>query len=191
MSKCPAIMLAVNRTHNVMGRIRFLVISIITMNGMRYEGVLWGTKWESIFFVIFNHPRKLTDNHIIMERGKVIHRWEVNENTWGYNAVRFINIKIIKTVSRKISCLFLFLAEKLISFFISWKIFCLIFRLDLVLCHLSTKRNKIKIIIFRQGLIIIVFVGSKIEKRFDIMLSFDSISRKICLFFLFFFEFFD
>lgn len=41
--RCPAIRLAVNRTHNVRGRMRFLDSSIITMNGMRGEGVPCGS----------------------------------------------------------------------------------------------------------------------------------------------------
>jgi hypothetical protein len=56
ISKCPAIMLAVNRTANVPGRIIFLIVSIQTMNGIRIEGVPWGTKWQNICWVLFNHP---------------------------------------------------------------------------------------------------------------------------------------
>jgi len=39
MSKCPAIKFAVNRTHNVIGRIMFLTSSIITINIIKEEGV--------------------------------------------------------------------------------------------------------------------------------------------------------
>lgn len=38
-SRCPAIILAVSRTANVMGRIIKLIDSIITMNGIRGAGV--------------------------------------------------------------------------------------------------------------------------------------------------------
>lgn len=41
--RCPAIRLAVNRTHSVRGRMRFLDSSIITMNGMRAGGVPCGS----------------------------------------------------------------------------------------------------------------------------------------------------
>lgn len=41
--RCPAIRLAVNRTHSVRGRIRFLDSSIITMKGMRAVGVPCGS----------------------------------------------------------------------------------------------------------------------------------------------------
>ena len=42
-SKCPAVMLAVRRTANVQGRIRLLIVSIITINGINMVGVPWGT----------------------------------------------------------------------------------------------------------------------------------------------------
>lgn len=48
ISKCPAIMFAVSRTHRVMGRIMFLVNSISTINLIRAEGVPCGTKCANI-----------------------------------------------------------------------------------------------------------------------------------------------
>jgi len=39
-NKCPAIVLAVRRTANVPGRIRLLIASIITINGINMDGVL-------------------------------------------------------------------------------------------------------------------------------------------------------
>ena len=38
-SKCPAIILAVNRTAKVPGRITFLIVSIHTINGISTAGV--------------------------------------------------------------------------------------------------------------------------------------------------------
>ena len=43
-SKCPAIILAANRTAKVMGRINELIISIQTINGTKATGVPSGTK---------------------------------------------------------------------------------------------------------------------------------------------------
>ena len=37
--RCPAIMLAVRRTASVPGRIKFLIVSIITINGINMDGV--------------------------------------------------------------------------------------------------------------------------------------------------------
>jgi hypothetical protein len=39
ISRCPAIKLAVRRTHRVIGRMMFLVNSIITINDIRTAGV--------------------------------------------------------------------------------------------------------------------------------------------------------
>jgi len=39
IKRCPAIKLAVSRTHKVMGRIRFLVISITTIKDISAAGV--------------------------------------------------------------------------------------------------------------------------------------------------------
>jgi hypothetical protein len=48
ISKWPAIKLAVSRTHSVMGRIKFLTSSMITMKFMRAIGVPCGSRWESM-----------------------------------------------------------------------------------------------------------------------------------------------
>jgi len=48
ISKCPAIMLAANRTARVPGRMMFLTVSMHTMNGIRAGGVPWGTKWANM-----------------------------------------------------------------------------------------------------------------------------------------------
>ncbi len=44
ISRWPAIRLAVRRTHKVMGRIRLLTSSIITIKFIRGTGVPWGSK---------------------------------------------------------------------------------------------------------------------------------------------------
>jgi len=48
-SRCPATMLAVNRTDRVIGRIKLLVISISTIKFISIDGVPIGTKWIIIF----------------------------------------------------------------------------------------------------------------------------------------------
>jgi hypothetical protein len=56
-SKCPAILFAVKCTASVTGRIRFLIISMITINDINIVGVPWGTKCLDICLVrIFNLP---------------------------------------------------------------------------------------------------------------------------------------
>lgn len=46
--RCPAIILAANRTARVKGRIRDLTVSIITITGIKGVGVPKGTKWDII-----------------------------------------------------------------------------------------------------------------------------------------------
>jgi hypothetical protein len=56
INKCPAIILAANRTAKVPGRIIFLMVSIKTMKGINTKGVPWGTKWANICIVLLIHP---------------------------------------------------------------------------------------------------------------------------------------
>lgn len=44
-SRWPAIIFAVSRIANVIGRITNLIDSIITINGIRIKGVPWGVRW--------------------------------------------------------------------------------------------------------------------------------------------------
>jgi len=63
ISKCPAIILAVRRMANVAGRIKFLVVSIKTINGIRAGGVLWGIRWASMCLGVFSHPNSIKPSH--------------------------------------------------------------------------------------------------------------------------------
>lgn len=56
ISKCPATILAIKRTDRVKGRITFLTLSIKTMKGIRRVGVLCGTIWANMWFILLNHP---------------------------------------------------------------------------------------------------------------------------------------
>lgn len=51
IKRCPAIKLAVNRTANAIGRIIFLVNSIIIIKGISSDGVPDGTKCANIVLV--------------------------------------------------------------------------------------------------------------------------------------------
>lgn len=53
-SKCPAIILADKRIANVNGRIKFLIVSIKTINIINVVGVFKGTKCANDNLVIFN-----------------------------------------------------------------------------------------------------------------------------------------
>lgn len=104
--RCPAIKFAVKRTHRVMGRIRFLVNSIRTINDMSAPGVPWGNRWDSMWFVFFIHPNVTMASHLTKDKGRVTTRCEVTENTCGYKAVKFINKIVKNTVRTKFGTLF-------------------------------------------------------------------------------------
>lgn len=103
MSKWPAIRLAVRRTHSVMGRIRLLTSSMITIKFMRAAGVPWGSRWESMWFVFFVHPKVMMVSHVVRERVSVIGRCAVTEKFCGYSAVRFINRIVVNIKIRMAS----------------------------------------------------------------------------------------
>ena len=71
-SKCPAIILAVNRTAKVPGRITFLIVSIHTIKGNNTLGAPCGTKCANIWFVLLSHPNNIKDNHKGKDKDKVI-----------------------------------------------------------------------------------------------------------------------
>lgn len=73
--RCPAIILAANRTANVPGRIMFLIVSINTINGIKTGGVPWGTKWANMCWVWLIHPLIIRVTHRGRERANVITMW--------------------------------------------------------------------------------------------------------------------
>lgn len=73
INKWPAIILAVNRTANLPGRIILLIVSINTIKGINTLGVPLGTKWVNIILVFLNHPNSIMDNH----KGKAMVREKV------------------------------------------------------------------------------------------------------------------
>ena len=91
-SKCPAIMFAASRTASVPGRITFLTVSIITINGMRAPGVPLGTKCANMCWVWLIHPKIIKDSHSGRARARVIARCLVLVNTYGISPRRLLNI---------------------------------------------------------------------------------------------------
>lgn len=73
-NKCPAIILAANRTAKVPGRIMFLMVSIKTINGISGPGVPWGTRWANICWVWFTHPKIIKANQRGRARARVMVR---------------------------------------------------------------------------------------------------------------------
>lgn len=62
-NRCPAIMFAVRRTASVPGRIRLLIVSITTINGISMVGVPCGTRCSNIWFVFLIHPNSINLTH--------------------------------------------------------------------------------------------------------------------------------
>ena len=66
--RCPATILAANRTERVRGRIILLTNSISTIKGIKGGGVPSGTKWASILWGVLIHPIVICPTH----KGKAI-----------------------------------------------------------------------------------------------------------------------
>lgn len=59
ISKWPAIIFAARRTERVIGRIKFLIVSIKTIKEDNSMGVPEGTKWENMWLVFLIHPNNM------------------------------------------------------------------------------------------------------------------------------------
>lgn len=72
--RCPAIIFAVSRTANDPGRIKLLIVSIITINGINTAGVPAGIKWANISCELLIHPNNIILNHIGNAKANVYER---------------------------------------------------------------------------------------------------------------------
>lgn len=84
-------MLAVKRIANVPGRIIFLILSIHTKSGIKMAGVPFGTKWENIMFVLFNHPKIINLNQSLRENNNVNAKCLVEVKIKGNNPMKLLN----------------------------------------------------------------------------------------------------
>lgn len=108
-NKWPAIIFAVKRTVNVIGRIKFLIDSIHTIKGIKARGVPCGTKWVNIWLVLLIHPKIKS----LIQRGKAIVRFKVKclvlVKIYGNNPIKLFSImNINREIKIKVK-LFLFL----------------------------------------------------------------------------------
>lgn len=101
-SKWPAIILAVNRTARVPGRIIFLIVSIHTINGIKIAGVPCGTKWANICCVLLIQPYSIKHNHKGKAKVKVNVKWLVLVKIYGNKPIKLLN-KIIENKETKIN----------------------------------------------------------------------------------------
>lgn len=96
--RCPAVMLAVNRIDNVIGRIIFLIISIKNMKFIKWVGVLRGIVWINIFFVLINQPIIMMDVHMVRASVNEILMCAVDVKINGNRAIMLdikMNVKIV------------------------------------------------------------------------------------------------
>lgn len=173
INKWPAIKLAVRRTHNVIGRIKFLTISIMTINAIRGIGVPCGSKCESMCLVFLVHPNIIKDNQNVRERGRVTLSWEVGENTWGYKAKKFKMIIVIKEVIINKSLPFSFFPNvKFTSFLKIDRIFLKNLKYDDVFFHILIETNRGESNKMDQAREINELLGSNTENKLFIILLF-------------------
>lgn len=115
-SKCPAIILADSRTAKVPGRITFLIVSIITIKGIKTDGVPWGTKWANMCFVLLIHPKSINLSHRGNAKLKVIVIWLVLVKIYGNKPKKLLNkIKVNKEINIKVVPLNLEIPNKVLN----------------------------------------------------------------------------
>lgn len=90
MSKWPATMLADKRTERVIGRIKFLTISIRTIKFISWMGVPVGTKWAIMLEKFLLHPINMKENQKVRAKVNEIDRWAVGVKQKGVRAIKFI-----------------------------------------------------------------------------------------------------
>src|SRR5882724_7168375 len=171
ISRCPAIRLAVSRTHSVMGRISLLINSIITINMVRMGGVPCGSRCAIMWLVFFSHPKVVIINQEEMDSGSVTVKCEVKENTCGYKARKFV-IKISTNVDRiTISTLFSgFIRLNLISFFMFARMWFIIFVWGGFIVQCFVVSMSVVRMNITQDIDKMEVLGSNTEKRLVIMM---------------------
>lgn len=112
----PAIILADKRTARVPGRIIFLIVSIITIKGIRTEGVPWGTKCANICLVLLIQPNNMNLIHSGRARASVIVICLVLVKMYGNNPRKLLNkIKEKREINIKVVPLNLEIPNKVLN----------------------------------------------------------------------------
>jgi len=169
LSRCinrwPAVIFAINRTDKVIGRIKFLIISIKTIKGIKGIGDPIGTIWARRLLVFLIEKNIKFPNHIDKAIGRIIDIWAVRANEDGIIVIKFIS-KIDKNKGDK-KLLFKFLLVKVLN---SFDKFIIIFFNKMLILVILLKIGKNKIIIVINHLELIKKLhGSNIENRLVII----------------------
>jgi len=117
IKRWPAIILAERRIERVIGRIKLLIVSIITIKGLKAKGVLRGTRWVNICAVFLVQPLiiNLSQNGIAKERET--DKWLVGVKIKGKSLKKLrkeIIVKKVKKIIKFLKCDFfklLFISE--------------------------------------------------------------------------------
>lgn len=170
-SRCPAIMFAVKRTASVPGRIRFLIVSIMTINGINVVGVPWGTKCSNMWLVFLIHPNSMNLTHKGRARVRVRIKCLVLVKMYG-NSPRKLFIRIMRNRDARINEFPLFSFPFLKIVFISWcnlfisSLTIILFREGINQILVGINSSPIAVLVQFSGRLLISVVGSKIENRF-------------------------
>lgn len=174
-NKWPAIMFAESRIAKVPGRIIFLIVSIITIKGIRMEGVPWGIKWINICWVLFNHPYNIKLNHKGKAKDKVNVICLVLVKIYGNNPKKLLNkINLNKEINIKVVPLKLEIPNSVLNSL--WRIINILFQNKKIREGINQNSKgkkripKIVLIQFKDKFKIFVD-GSKIENKFIIIFS--------------------
>ena len=131
ISRCPAFIFALKRTANIPGRIRLLIVSMMTVNGISMVGVPWGTKCSNMWLVFLIHPNNIN----LIHRGRAKVSVGVVK-TYGNNPKKLF-VRIIRNNDVRMDEFPLFSFPFLRIVFIFW-------------CSLFI--NNLTIILFRDGI---------------------------------------
>ena len=125
INRCPAVILAVNRTARAIGWINRLIVSIITSIGISGVGVPCGRKWASDALVLLRKPVITAPAHKGMAMPKFIDSCVVGVNEWGSRPNKFVDpINRIRDMSINVHVCPLVLWIPIICFDTSWSTHC-------------------------------------------------------------------
>lgn len=171
ISKCPAIMLAVRRTARDPGRIKFLIVSIKTIKGIKIGGVPLGIMWANISWVLLIHPNSIILIHRGRASDKVYDKCLLLVKIYGSRPIiLFTKININNEIIIKLNpCLFF--PSKVLNSLNNWLnniLKIILIRLGMIQYIEGIIINLMKVLIQLSEKFILV-EGSKVENRFVII----------------------
>lgn len=109
INRWPATMFADKRTESVIGRIRFLTSSIITIKFISWTGVPVGTICAIIVLKLFFHPNLINLNQNRIAIVKEMDRWAVGVKVNGVKAIILVKRHPKNSIIRILEDIFLML----------------------------------------------------------------------------------